>query len=146
MSMTNSAEKIVNENDMESSVLPGTFDDDSVIRGLLADAIREYDKSREQIAERMSWLLSKAITADMLNNFTADSKLNHRFPLAWCRAFCKSTDDWRLIQYVAEQSDFTLMRREDSDVFTLGELVIQREQTDREISRHASNIIERRAR
>lgn len=146
MSMTNLEEKIVTDEAPQTrQLLPGTFDDDAVTRGILADTIKKSDLSREQIAERMSWLLSKAITADMLNNFTAESKSNHRFPLAWSRAFCESTRDWRLLRYVADQAGFLLMPKADSDVLLLGELVVRQEQNRAEITRHAQNIIERRS-
>lgn len=140
MSMPNSAEKIGSEQDL----LPGTFDDDAVTRGLLADAIKKSDQSREQIAERMSWLLAKSVTASMLNDFTADSKA-HRFPLAWSRAFCQSTGDWRLFQHLAEKAGFILLPKDDADVLSLGELVIRQEEALAEIKRHSRNIIERRS-
>src|SRR6185437_11813217 len=108
-------------------LLPGSFNDDAVIRGLLADSIKKSGQSREQIAERMSWLTSNKITSDMLNNFTAEGKVAHRFPLAWMRSFCQSTGDWRLFQYLAEQSLFILLNKADGDLITLAEQVIERE-------------------
>lgn len=147
MSMTNSPEKIVSDKESPGNpeLLPGTFNDDAVTRGLLAEAIKKSGVSREQIAERMAWLLSTKVTADMLNNFTADGKAAHRFPFAWSRAFCESTGDWRLLQYIAEQSNFLLLNKEDAEVVTLGEQVIERERAETEVKRIARNIIERRA-
>jgi hypothetical protein len=145
--MTNSPEKIVNDKDQiaDPELLPGTFNDDAVTRGLLAEAIKKSGESREQIAERMSWLLSTKVTADMLNNFTAEGKLAHRFPFAWARSFCKSTNDWRLLQYIAEQASFLLLNKEDAEVVSLGEQVIERERASTEVQRIARNIIEKRA-
>jgi hypothetical protein len=144
--MTNSQEKIVSAPQViEPDLIPGTFDDDAVTRGLLADAIRKSTQSRQQIAERMSWLLSKAVTTDMLNNFTADSKNAHRFPIAWSRAFCQATGDWRLFLHLADQAGFILLPKSDADVVSLGELVVQQKQTEAEIARHAHNIVERRS-
>jgi hypothetical protein len=148
MSMTNSQGKIVSDSKPEGNpdLLPGTFNDDAVTRGLLTDSIKKSGLSREQIAERMSWLLSTRLTADMLNNFTADGKVSHRFPFAWSRAFCESTGDWRLLHYIAEQSGFILLNKDDAEVLTLGEQVIEREQAETEIKRIARNVIERRSR
>jgi hypothetical protein len=142
--MPNSAEKIGNGSE-HPDLLPGTFDDDAVTRGLLADAIKRSEQSRDQIADRMSWLLSRTVTANMLNDFTADSKANHRFPFAWSRAFCEATGDWRLFHHLADQAGFILVAKDDADVVSLGELVIQQEQAQTEIKRHARNIIERRS-
>jgi hypothetical protein len=145
--MTNSPEKIVSEKEEPSNpeLLPGTFNDDAVTRGLLADAIKKSGDKREQIAERMSWLLSTKVTADMLNNFTADGKVSHRFPFAWSRAFCESTGDWRLLHFIAERSNFLLLDREDADVVALGEQVIEQERAAAEVKKIARNIIDRRA-
>jgi hypothetical protein len=145
--MTNSPEKIVSEKETPSNpeLLPGTFNDDAVTRGLLAEAIKNSESSREQIAERMSWLLSTKVTADMLNNFTADGKVAHRFPFAWSRAFCESTGDWRLLHFIAKRARFLLLDEEDADVVALGEQVIERERADTEVKKIARNIIDRRA-
>jgi hypothetical protein len=145
--MTIPTEKIVSEKETQGDpeLLPGTFNDDAVTRGLLAEAIKKSDMSREQIADRMSWLLSTKVTVDMLNNFTADGKLAHRFPFAWSRAFCRSTGDWRLLHYIADQADFLLLDKEDAEVVALGEQVIEQERAAAEVKKIARNIIDRRA-
>lgn len=143
--MPNLEEKIGNaRGEIDRELIPGSFDDDAVTRGLLGEAIRRCEQSREQIAERMSWLLSKNVTASMLNDFTAESKANHRFPFAWARAFCESTGDWRLFHHIMGAAGYALLNKQDADVLTLGELVIEQERTKSEIARHARNIIERR--
>jgi hypothetical protein len=145
--MTKVEEKIVTapKPPADPELLPGGCNDDSIVRGILADAIKRSDQSREQIAERMSFLLATSITADMLNNFTANGKVSHRFPLAWLRAFCQSTGDWRLMRHVAEESGFLLISEADADVVTLGEQVIERERAESEIKRIANKIIDRRS-
>src|SRR6266704_98967 len=145
MSMPKFEEKIgqASIDDPSDGVIPGSYDDDAVTRGLLVDAIRKCEKSREQIAERMSWLLARTVTASMLNDFTADSKQSHRFPFGWSRAFCESTGDWRLMHALADRSGFLLISKDDADVLTLGELVIQEQRARNEITRKAGDIIER---
>ena|SRR5579864_1933064 len=93
----------------------------------------------------LSWLLSTKVTAAMLNNFTADGKVAHRFPFVWSRAFCQSTGDWRLLHYIAEQASFILLDKEDADVVALGEQVIEQERAAAEVKKIARNIIDRRA-
>jgi len=136
-SMPNSEEKIGN-------ALPGSCNDDAVIRGILTQAIKQADLSRERVAEQMSHLLAREITAQMLNDFTADSKKQHRFPLAWLRAFCTVTGDWRLLQHIADQAGLAVIAAEDRDVLALGELVVERAHTGHEIERHTNNILQRR--
>src|SRR6266481_622671 len=143
--MPNSEEKIGKANQDMPALMPGSFDDDAVTRGLLADGIRKCGLSRDQIAERMSFLLSFKVTSHMLNGYIADSKENHRFPFAWTRAFCQATGDWRLLRYIVEKAEFLLLTKEDADIVTLGELVIQQENARNEITRHSRNIIERRS-
>jgi hypothetical protein len=123
----------------------GTYNDDAFTRALLADAIKRCGKSREQIAGHMSYLLATKITSEMLNRFTGESKQAQGFPFAWARAFCAATDDWRLIQHLAEQAGFLLLDRDDADVLSLGELAVEQQRARREIERHANNIIARRA-
>ncbi|HEX7289474.1 MAG TPA: hypothetical protein VF532_25040 [Candidatus Angelobacter sp.] len=129
------------EHDFE---LPGGHNDDALTRGLLADAIKHSGKSREQIAGCMSFLLATTVTAETLNNFSVEGRPAHGFPLAWTRAFCTVTGDWRLIQHLAEQAGFLLLANGDADLVSLGELVVQQERARREVERHANNIIARR--
>jgi hypothetical protein len=129
---------------LDKSVMPGSCDDDAVARAILSDAIKQSAHSRDQIADRMSFLLGSRITVSMLNNFTSESKDRHRWPFAWTRAFCIAADDRRLIQHLAEQSGFILLPSEDADVVRLGELVIEQKKNHAEIDSRAQVVIARR--
>jgi hypothetical protein len=133
------------QQDMFADSMPGASDDDAIVRGILADAIKRSVMSREQIAEKMSWLTSRKISGSMLFDFTAESKAAHRFPFAWARAFCQATGDNRLIEHIAERAGFILLPKSDSDVLSLGELVVEQRRVEGEVSRHARNILERRS-
>jgi len=151
MAMTNVQEQIVSSHlgiplsraahALHELELPGGANDDAVTRGLLADSITRSGQSREEIAARMSFLLAIAITAEMLIQFIAENG----FPLAWTRAFCSATGDWRLLQHLAEQAGFLLLAQDDAEVLSLGELVVEQERARREIERNATNIIVRRS-
>lgn len=136
--MTDSEQKIVTD------VLPGSSNDDAVVRGLMAEGIKRSELSRIQIAEKMSYLLAQPVTERALDNFTATSH-SHRFPLAWLRAFCVVTGDWRLLQHVAEQAGFILLPQSEKDLLSIGELVVTQRRSAQEIDRHAENIIQRRS-
>jgi hypothetical protein len=135
----------VDQGDLFVDSMPGAADDDAVTRGILGDAIKRSGLSREQIADRMSWLTSRTISSSMLFDFTAGSKAAHRFPFAWARAFCQVTNDNRLLEYIAEQSGFILLPKRDADVLSLGELVVEQRRVEGEVARHARNILERRS-
>jgi hypothetical protein len=66
---------------------------DAAIRRTLSRALRACSKSRESVAEELSILLGMPVSARSLNNYTAESKSNYRFPAAWVVAFCKATGD-----------------------------------------------------
>jgi hypothetical protein len=132
------------QQDLLEDAVPGAADDDAVTRGILADALKRSELSRDQVAERMSWLTSKQISASMLFDYTAESKSAHRFPFAWARAFCQAVNDWRLLEHMADRAGFILLPKSDSDVLSLGELVVEQKRVETELSRHAKNILERR--
>jgi hypothetical protein len=134
------------QRDLFTDSIPGAADDDATTRGILADAIKKSQLSREQVAERMSWLTSRQISASMLFDFTAESKASHRFPFAWARAFCVAVNDWRLLDHMADLAGFILLPKSDADVLSLGELVIEHKRAEEEISRHSHNILQRRTR
>jgi hypothetical protein len=145
--MPDSEEKNGKAPEQESfgDVVPGSADDDAVTRGILADAIKRSGFSREQVAERMSFLTSRPISASMLFDYTAGSKAAHRFPFAWARAFCQAVGDWRLIEHLSELAGFILLPKSDADVLSLGELVIEQKRVEGEMARHAENVLRRRS-
>ncbi len=66
------------------------------MKELMTRAIRQSQKSREQIAEEMAALVETDVTVHMLNSYTANSKQAVRFPAAFVPAFCCVTGDDRL--------------------------------------------------
>jgi hypothetical protein len=68
---------------------------------LLALSIRKSGLTREQIAGDLSRLVGTRVTVSMLNDYSAASKKNTRFPLAFIHAFCEVTGDDRLQRFAA---------------------------------------------
>jgi hypothetical protein len=95
---------------------PGALDMDIAVRWALTQAIRGSSLSREQIVERMSYITGREITVPMLDTFTAESKRQHRFPLAWANAFCAVTNDYRLISLMVEKAGFRVVTVAEADV------------------------------
>jgi hypothetical protein len=108
--------------DQNSSIkpLPGSLNDDSLVRGLVTDAIKRSGKSREQIADEMQSMLAVPVTARMIASFTAESKELHRWPGAWDRAFCAATGDFRLLYSRVELAGYKVITQTEAELLDLG--------------------------
>lgn len=102
------------------SEIPGSFNDDAVVRSVITDGIRKSPKSREAIADEMSALTGERITVRMLNSYTSVAAEQHRFPAQYVRAFCHSIDDWTLLRCIAERGNFSLIAGPEADLMELG--------------------------
>lgn len=98
----------------------GSFNDDSLVRGIVASAIKHSRKSCEEIAEEMSALVGTPITMRMIRAFTAASKQEYRWPSAWDRVFCHVTGDTRLLRTRAEMAGFHVIDGEEFKLLQLG--------------------------
>jgi len=70
---------------------------DLALRSLLSKLIRSCSKTRAQIAQELSDLTGQRITVHMLNDFTAESKGNARFPAAFIRPLCEILDSDEIV-------------------------------------------------
>ena len=111
--------------------MPGAGDDDAMVRAILTDTIKHCPKKRLQIAEELGAAVNRQITEAMLNSFTAESKENHRWPLAWTRAFCQVTGDWRLLRALTERAGYQLITTKQVRLLRLAEQLVARESSDR---------------
>jgi hypothetical protein len=103
---------------------PGSCDDNSMVRGLVAEAIKGSGKKRDQIAEEMSVLSGFRVSVAMLNDYSADSKSDHRFPLLLARAFCIACNDWTLLSSILNRSGLYVIQEWERPVLELGERVV----------------------
>lgn len=113
-----------------TNVLPGSCDDDALVRGLVTDGIKKSHKSREQIAEDMSLLTGQKITPRMLNAFTAEAMERHRFPVCWARAFCIAVNDWLLLRFVASRAGFELIDARERQMLEIGRAYLSRKKIE----------------
>lgn len=129
----------------ESSGLPASLDCDLTLRALISEAIAGCPKSREQIAEEMSYLIGAVkITTAMLNCYTAESKEKHRFPLAFLPAFCQVTGDRRALECVAVRLGLSVMDAGERRLAELGARVIESEAGGREVEAMKQQILAER--
>ena len=120
------------EEESGNNAAAGTFNDDSLVRGVLSASIKRSRLSRAQISEKMTILLGLSVTERMLASFTAESKELHRWPGAWDRAFCVATGDDTLLRCRAEAAGYQLIRGEEIELLELGkEFLRQKHATDR---------------
>lgn len=68
----------------------GSFNIDREFREAISEALRRSPLSRYQIAARMSELTDTDITKTMLDSWTAESKVQNRFPAVFLSAFCEA--------------------------------------------------------
>jgi len=100
--------------------LPGSLNDAAIVRGVLVDSIRRCGKSREQIADAMSFYAGTEITVRRLNGFTAESADDYRFPAELDRAFCAATDDSRLLFCRVELAGYKVISESEAELLDLG--------------------------
>lgn len=117
-----------------SEALPGSLNDAALVRAVLVDAIRKSGKSREVIAEQMSYYTGTEVTVRRLNGFTAESAEDYRFPAELERAFCLATNDYRLIACRAELAGFRVISETEANLLELGRQFLIRSQADAKVS------------
>jgi hypothetical protein len=100
--------------------LPGSLDDAALVRSALTKAIRDCNKSREQIAECMSRLTGTQVTVRQLNNFTAEAREDCRFPLEFLRAFSVATGDFSVLSAVVRALGLEVITETENSVLALG--------------------------
>ena len=116
-----------------AETLPGSFDDASVIRGILVQSIRRSGRSRAAIADDMTYLLARTVTEKMLNAFTGDRD-DRRWPGEFDRAFCKATGDNALLACRAQMAGLYVITEEEKLLLDLGRQYLLRNQAEEQIS------------
>jgi len=118
-----------------NETVPGSLNDDLMVRGVISDGIKRSGKSREQIADRMSVLLGVQVTARMIASFTAESKELHRWPGAWDRAFCRAVEDDTLLRCRAEAAGYRVIRGAEIELLELGREYLRQKRASKEVQR-----------
>lgn len=101
--------------------LPGALNLGLVLRNLLSDLLKHSDKSRVDIAVRMSELIGETITKHQLDSWTAESREGWRFPLEYLPALEVTLETHAIGAWLADIRG--------------GKLLVGREAIDAEIGR-----------
>lgn len=116
------------------NVLPGSLNDDSLVRSAISESIKRSGKSREQVAEEMTRSLGIAVTARMITSFTTESKELHRWPGAWDRAFCHATGEWQLLFCRVEAAGFSVITTTEAQLLELGRQYLIQKRSEQSIA------------
>lgn len=113
--------------------MPGSFNDELVIRGMVTEAIKNCGKSRQEIADAMTYLLGTQVTKRALDSYTSEAADQNRFPAQYLRAFCHVTGDWSLIHCVVERSGLHMVTATEQKLLDLGRQYLRRKQAEKTI-------------
>lgn len=98
-----------------------------------AKDLRECRWSREEVAERLSFLLARKITVAQIDALIAESK-PHRFPAEWIPAWVKITGSARLLALLCEESGYWLADETEHNLAQLSRTEIERDRADRRVA------------
>lgn len=128
---------IVKEHQESKNIKPrtGSFNIRNELQEMISQGLKYYKGSRYDAAARMSELLGQEITKTMLDSWTAESKLKHRFPAEYLPAFCQVTGYKEPLGKMARMIDCYLLESEDALLAELGKIEkAKRELADKEIA------------
>lgn len=115
----------------DTDSIPGSDHLGHVVRGVITKVCRESRFSRVEITDRMSDLLGTKVTVRMLNDWTAESKELHRFPLEYVAAFCHATETFDLIAAVVSRCGAQVISRKDAGLLDFAQAAINKEVAER---------------
>lgn len=106
----------------EAKDTPGRLNIDATLREMISDALKHTKLSRYEVAAEMSRLIGREITKSMIDSWSAESKENHRFPLAYLNAFCEATGDKSILRFIAEKAGGYFIEGADALYTELGRI------------------------
>lgn len=104
----------------ENLGLPGSMNDAGLVQQLVTLGMKRSGLSRAQIADRMCYLTGTPVTEAQLNNFSADSRPDVRFPLQFLRAFASAVGDDHLLTSIAALAGLHLVDETGLQLMELG--------------------------
>jgi hypothetical protein len=119
---------------MKDAISPSNYAAmDRTVRKALSKAIKGCSKSREAIAEELSIAIGMPLKVRSLDNYTAESRTDYRFPVAWIVPFCDITGDHslgRLLLSPDDQKSLQVGQREIEQHRAIAETVEQSRPTE----------------
>jgi hypothetical protein len=112
------------------AAFPGQMNLDAPIRELITEALKRTSLSRYEVAGQMSRLLGKEITKAQLDSWSAESKGNNRFPLAYTGAFVRVTGNKELLRLVCANAGGFYIENEDALRLELGRIYEEKKELE----------------
>jgi hypothetical protein len=122
------------------TLLSGSFNDQYLVREVIIAAMKNSGKSRAQIADELSFLLSTSVTERMLSAYAAESRDDHKFPMQFARALAEVTGDIRVLTCPVEKAGLHVIDEEEKKLLELGRQVVLQAKAQAEIARLKSEI------
>jgi len=119
------------------------LNDEALVRRTLVDSIQRSGKSREVIAEELTSLVGRKVTARMIMAFTAESKELHRWPAEWDRAFCQVVGDQSLLVCRVQAAGLKVISPSEYIMLQLGRACMRRARAQSEIDRLLQGLLGR---
>ncbi len=113
---------------------PGSLDIDAALRATMSKAISRSGKSRYQIAAEMSELTSKDITKTMLDSWTSEARVEHRFPSAFLPAFCIACRNFDPLKLIGKFSSCEVLETSEAVYAEIARIERQKEDLDRRVN------------
>ncbi len=104
-----------------------------LVRAALVKAIKNCPLSRYQIAARISELMDRDLTKEMLDKYCSESAEGHRLPAEIIPAFCKVTGSLSLLKIFAEPMACTFLDSTETQALEIVRLRLEREKLQNKI-------------
>jgi hypothetical protein len=117
-----------------NQLLSGSFNDQYMVREVIAAAMKSSGKSRAQLADEISFLVGTVVTERQLNAFAAESREDCKFPVQYARALAEVTGCTRVLTCFIEKAGLVVITPAEKLILELGRQVLEKERAEAEIA------------
>jgi hypothetical protein len=121
-----------------------SLDIDAAVRRALRAAFRLSEKSRQAIADEMSRLTGRKVTASILDHFTAESRSDRRFPAAWLPAFCVAAGTCDVMKLLVEAVGFRMIDADEAMLIEYARATLDKKEAAEKIENLESRLMRNR--
>lgn len=119
-------EKRFEEDKIKSHSLSGT------LSKAISLALDDCTFSREDVAQRMTDFMGSEVSVNMLNGYASQAREDHNISAVRLMALTYATQDWRLLQVLADPFPVAIVDARYLDVIRLAQLREKREEFEKE--------------
>lgn len=104
-----------------------------IVRDALAQDLKESPLSRDQVADGLTRLTGRRITAVMIDAYVSQTKQAHRFPAEMAPAWTYLLKSQRLLAAICRQVGLSIATREDREFAELGRIRLKDQKLTRRL-------------